>query len=296
MGNQGFFNTQNMNIRDIKQIITERFNLETDRLAAEVLLREVLQIDQVALFTSLDRELSPSEQSNLSERFVQLEEGKPLAQILRKKEFYGRDFLVTEAVLIPRPESELVVDLALEWLKSWPQERELRLVDVGTGSGNILASLVLEIKKTWPNLRFSATGIDVSAPALQVAQENLAKYDLSAVNLVTSDLFTNVQSQFDLVLANLPYIGRERFNFVAANTEKFEPAVALFGGADGLDLYRQMLAQIVEWQPHPSLVIGEFGFGQKAEMENILANVAGEYTILDDLAGIPRVFQIKKFK
>lgn len=274
----------------IAQILAEaRRRGLRDVLAVELWLGYLLNMDKTALFSRSEEEVSTEIELHFWQGIEQIMEGKPVGQLIGTREFYGLDFFVDENVLIPRPESEMLVDLAKNFIQKNLDGKELKVADIGTGSGCILLALL----KTCPQLR--GIGVEVSEKALMVARENAEKLQLSErVTFLQGNLLEPLIEPCQIILANLPYIGRKRFNFVAENVAKFEPEVALFGGDDGLDLYREMFAQLQAKPWKPDLLAGEFGFGQEETMRGVLAENFAEdsFEIIPDLAGIPRVFVV----
>ena len=261
-----------------------------DKLAAEVWLAHLIKRDRAFLFANPQHGLDKKTEQEFLSGVQALIEGKPLSQLTGIKEFYGLEFQVTEDVLIPRPESELLVDLVVDFLKSHSYGGKLNIADIGTGSGCIL----LAVLKT---LGFGqGFGVEISERALVVAQKNADRLHLrERVTWSKGGLLEPLPENVDIIMANLPYIGREKFNFIAANVARYEPEEALFGGSDGLDLYREMFRQLQQKKWRPDLLVGEFGFGQQQEMEKILADnfAEAEFQVREDLAGIPRVFVVK---
>ncbi len=238
------------------------------------------------LFLAMGSELPVDIEKKFTSLLGRFEEGEPVAYLINNKQFYGIDLFVDERVLTPRPETEILVDKVLEYAKG---RGELKVLDVGTGSGNIAIAVALNN----PALQVSAC--DVSESALQVARINLERYNLQErVNLFNSDLLSGVTDRFDVIVANLPYIGTERFNFVSKETYDFEPHVALFGGQNGLQLYDKLFSQIAERDWRPSLLLGEFGFLQTEEMELLLDKYfkLERRFIVKDYASIDRVFMV----
>lgn len=274
----------------IAQILAEaRRRGLRDVLAGELWLGYLLNMNKTALFSRSKQEVSAEMELRFWQGLEQIMEGRPVGQLIGTREFYGLDFLVDENVLIPRPESEMLVDLARNFIQKNLAEREVRVADIGTGSGCILLALL----KTCSEV--TGIGVEVSEEALVVARKNAEKLQLSErVNFLQGNLLDPLAEPCEIILANLPYIGRERFNFVAENVAKFEPEVALFGGADGLDLYREMFGQLKAKSWKPRLLAGEFGFGQEETMRGVLAENFSEdsFEIIPDLAGIPRVFVV----
>lgn len=260
-----------------------------DPLAAELWLGFLLGMHKEKLFTEAKLEVKDELVEQFWAGVNQIREGRPVEQLIGYKEFYGLPFVVNEHVLIPRPESEMLVDLAKQFIQQKMNGREVRVADIGTGSGAILLALL----KVCPEVK--GIGVEISAEALQVAEKNAEALDLvNRVELFEGNLLEPIESECQIIMANLPYIGTEKFNFVADNVARYEPEVALFGGSDGLDLYREMFDQLKQKSWRPRLMAGEFGFGQEEAMTRLLEQyfAAEKFAIIPDLAGIPRVFVI----
>lgn len=279
-------------IADLLFQAKQKYGEQPDVLAIEVWLADCLEKTKEYLFMERDSVVSETQEQRFWTGIDRMIDGEPLAQVRGKKEFYGMDFIVNKHVLIPRPESELLVELARNYIKENVAGREVKVADVGTGSGCILLALS-KVEKAVNGL-----GLEISEQAMQVAKKNLLNMDLSQrVELRHSDLLEAIGG-FDpeIILANLPYIGTVEFNFVAKDVEKYEPHLALFGGPDGLDLYRKLFDQINGLSKNPQIVIGEFGFGQAEKMNNLLLEkfpTIASREIVNDLAGIPRVFVLR---
>lgn len=279
-----------MKLKEIWQLAKTRVS---DHLAIEVWLTQALGKSKEFLFLNPDLEVGEEAVGKIMSGLQKLEEGVPLAYLTGVKEFYGLELMVEPEVLIPRPESEQIVDLVKEIVEreNW-REKDLKVLDVGTGSGNIILAIVDQLKNV------QGVGIDKSAMAVKIAQKNAEKLGLKErVGFGEGDLLGGVIEDFPIIVANLPYIGTEKYNFVAKDTLQNEPHLALFGGSDGLELYRKMFGQVCNLLKKPKYVLGEFGFGQSELMEGILKEffqpLGAEWEILDDLAGIPRIFKLK---
>jgi len=209
--------------------------VDTPRLDAEVLLRHVLGLDRAALFVRLHDVLERTDAAAFGYLIERRLTGEPVAYLTGEREFMGLPFIVDSAVLVPRPETELLVEWALGWLATRPAATVL---DVGTGSGAIALGLAAHLFANW---RGAIVATDVSAGALAVAAANRARLGLARrVPLVRGDLATWCRGPVDLLLANLPYLRPDQ---VAANPDlRAEPALALVGGADGLVLVRRLVA------------------------------------------------------
>ncbi|OGN77606.1 MAG: protein-(glutamine-N5) methyltransferase, release factor-specific [Chloroflexi bacterium GWB2_54_36] len=259
--------------------------VEQPGLEAQLILGSVLQLPRAAVLAHLERRLTPGQLEQLAQLVNRRANGEPLPYLLEHWEFFGLDLVVTPAVLIPRPETELLVEEALAWLKQHPSRRQA--ADVGVGSGAISAALATHI----PDLRICAT--DHSRPALRVAQENMRRLGLTdRVSLLEMDLLSACRGPFDLVAANLPYIPSKRL--VDLQVARFEPADALDGGNDGLRLIERLLAAAPRWLAPDGQMLLEIEAGQ-GESAPALARKIFPYAEVDlktDLAGLPRLLRI----
>ncbi len=207
---------------------------ETAYLDSQVLLVRLFHQGRAWVLAHPEMMLSPEQEQILQEQVARLENGEPLPYVLGSWEFFGREFGLTPAVLIPRPETELLVETALSWLQTHPGKRSA--CDIGTGSGIIAVSLAVEI----PDLHILA--IDLSAEALEVARHNASRHGvMNQIDFLCNDLLAGVDATFDLICANLPYIPSR--DLPQLNVSRNEPALALDGGPDGLALIRRLLAQ-----------------------------------------------------
>ncbi len=242
---------------------------ETPRLDAELLLSFVLRVGRERLVIDASAELDPSDLVRFEELVARREAREPVAYILGRKPFRRISLAVDRRVLIPRPETELLVEVALS------VRRGGRVVDVGTGSG----AVALALKEERPDL--SVVGADLSSDALDVARANAEALELD-VEFLQSDLLEGVPGPFDAVLANLPYVAEG--SAVPPEIELYEPSLALFGGPDGMDIIRRLLTMTDD----VPLVALEMGLGEAVAG---LVSAAGfpSVEILPDLAGHERV-------
>ncbi len=207
---------------------------ETPALDAQTLLAGIMQRSRAWLLSHPEVRLTPRQHRRLNRACTMLAQGIPLPYVLGRWEFYGRKFALSPAVLIPRPETETLVELALAWLRTHPNRR--RTADIGTGSGIIAITLAAEI----PNLTCTAT--DISKAALGIAALNASAHGVAdRIRLLYADLLEGVSETFDLIAANLPYIPTKRL--ASLEVAHHEPHIALDGGADGLALIRRLLMQ-----------------------------------------------------
>lgn len=265
----------------IKRGVSVLRERDSAHLLCEVLLSYVLRCSREYVFTYSDLELSATAVGAFLNLVKKCATGYPLAYLIKNKEFYGLDFYVDERVLIPRPETELTVTVALSFLSP-----KSTFLDIGTGSSAISVSLLKNI----PGL--CGTASDISADALHVARINAEKHSVSdRLMFIESDLLSNISGKYDVICANLPYVGTKINDFVDKNVEKFEPHTALFGGADGLSLYKKLFQQLVCGKVEFRYLIGEFGFGQVDDLQKLLNKYFDQrWEVKTDLQSIPRVF------
>jgi release factor glutamine methyltransferase len=221
----------------------------------------------------------------LNQLLSRLQTGEPLAYIIGKRSFFGLDFRVTPDVLVPRPETELLVEEAVSWLEANPSRR--KMVDVGTGSGIIAISLADRFAD------LQVTAIDISAPALLVAQENAQLHGLNdRITFKNNDLLSGVEDHFDLITANLPYIPSRTLQTLSVL--KHEPRLALDGGEMGLDLIERLLKQAVNCIQPRGLILLEIEASQGQSAPELAKQVFPQAKIecLNDYADLPRVVKI----
>jgi release factor glutamine methyltransferase len=262
------------------------------RLDAELLLARALGVTRAELFRDPARVLSADETAEFEALLSRRLAREPVAYILGHRAFRTIDLEVTRDVLIPRPDTETLVDVALEELKALPlagpdPEDEPLAIDVGTGSGCIALALAAED----PFVRVVAT--DVDPGALAVARGNAARLGLARrVEFVLSDLFHDVgERPFDLVVSNPPYIPADEYVALEPNVRDYEPRLALYGGFDGLDFYRRLVPGAALLLRPGGMLAVEVGAGQAAAVAGIM-QASGAFTAAetrDDLGGVPRV-------
>ncbi len=264
--------------------ILAKSNLEDASLEGEILLRHALQIDRVQLYSDLNCELSAQQAEKLWQLVQRRLEGEPTAYITGHREFYGLDFYVDRRVLIPRPETELMVGKAL----ALAQNRHFKsAADIGTGCGAIAISLALNL----PRLKIYAC--DVSADALEVARINCQKHGLAdRIQLLYGDMLAPLPGPVDLIMANLPYVTEPKISH--SELVDFEPSLALDGGRDGLDKIRRLCQQAGDrLQPRGSMLL-EIGWGQSQAVTELLRCQfpSAAVEVIPDLQGIERVISL----
>lgn len=278
-------------VLDFLRIASDYFaeqGIETARLDAEVLLGHVLRKDRVFLYVHFDQPLEPFEVDQYRDLVGRRARREPLAYLTGEKEFYSQTFHVTPAVLIPRPETELLVEAVLAWAMEHPG---LTIADVGTGSGAIAVTLAREL----PDAKLLA--IDTSAEALAVAEENAKKLGVAdRVRLLRGEWLAPVRGQsLDAVVSNPPYIASADIEQLEPEVRRFEPRLALDGGRDGLDAYRVLLKQAATVVRPDGAMFLEIGHDQ-AEAVVDLSRLSGWQTeeIISDHAGIQRIVSLRR--
>lgn len=272
-------------LREQTRILAE--NVEFPHDSALVLLAHVLGESKTWVLAHPELYLSHQQIQAVSDLSARLARGEPLAYLTGKQAFYGLDFKVNPDVLIPRPETELMVEQALKWLSEHGDCR--RALDLGTGSGCIAISLAVNC----PDLRLLA--VDISARCLMVAIQNAIEHEvLDQIRFVQSDLLEEVVGPFHLICANLPYIPSEEVETV--NSLPYEPKLALDGGWNGLSLIEASMLQSLTKVQKPYLILYEFQSDTAAEVEKLAKKYYPQATlkILNDLAGRKRLLRIEE--
>ena len=234
----------------------EEANITTARLDAQVILAHVLGVERSWLFAHYEQVLSPEEADRYTELVVRRTAHEPVAYLVNRREFYGIDLYVDCRVLIPRPETEMLVDQVLtEATIREPQQ--LVVVDVGAGSG----AISIAVAANAPNTRLYA--LDVSADALEVARRNVETHELAErIRLIHSDLLKRLPERADIVVANLPYVTRHDYRTLEPDVREYEPRLALEAGAQGLDVIARLLPQLPKHCNAGCLVVLEIGYNQ----------------------------------
>ncbi len=255
-------------------------------LETQVLLAHVLAKPRAWVLAHPEEILTPQQQQELTILLAGLAEGTPLSYLTGHQEFFGLNFAVSPAVLIPRPETELLVERALDWLRRHPTRR--CAADVGTGSGCIAVSL------THQTDGLHVLAADRSWDALQIARQNAVRHTAAGqVAFLQSDLLTAAAGPFDLVCANLPYIPSAALSVLPV--ARHEPRLALDGGPDGLQAIRCLLAGAPRWLAPGGLLLLEMQYDQGEAIAALSRTYlpTADVTIHNDLAGLPRVVEIE---
>jgi release factor glutamine methyltransferase len=252
------------------------------RIDADVLTRHLLDWDRATMLLRCDEPMPPAAGDRLDALIARRAAREPVAYLTGVREFYGRAFAVSPAVLIPRPETELVVDAVL---KRMAPDSTARVVDVGTGSGVLAVSLAAERR----HVRVDAT--DISEDALAVARQNAATHGVEGrIHFHCGDLLAPLPGPFDVIVANPPYVPLRHAAGLSPDVGRYEPPVSLFGGDNGLDLVTRLLREAVARLAPGGWLAMEFGMGQEYDVAE-LATASGLVIdeVLPDLQGIARV-------
>ncbi|MDY3739929.1 MAG: peptide chain release factor N(5)-glutamine methyltransferase [Selenomonadaceae bacterium] len=268
----------------------QKYNIENPRLDAEVLLGYVLNKERIFLYVHFDQPLDSEELAKFKECIKKRAMKMPVAYITGVREFMGLDFKVTEATLIPRPDTEILVETAMERLgKIAGNEAGTGkcFADLGTGSGAICLSILNYMKE------IEAVTVDISPKAIAVAKENAEKFAVSdRIEFLEGDFLKPLENKgkFTAILSNPPYIPKQDILGLESDVKDFEPMGALDGGIDGLDFYRQLLVKSANYIEDGGFLAIEIGINQsQAILEMAKRNLMwGKVEVIKDLAGIDR--------
>ncbi len=253
-------------------------------IESELLFTQVLGCDRASLYVNKDKYLTSNQAMFISSSLERRIKGEPLQYILGKTEFMGLEFKVNSKVLIPRPETEILVEAALKYAKG------RKVLDLGTGSGCIAISMA---KKS---SAIDVTAVDISKDALDIAKEN-ARLNMVSVRFLRTKLFKGLSTKYDLIISNPPYIPRDQIKSLQPELQ-YEPFIALDGGDDGLGFYRDIIKQAPDYLKVNGILIMEIGFNQRKSIEKIIRGVKSFniIEIIKDYNNIDRVIVVKKGK
>ena len=274
-----------MFLSEIKKKLLDNFllnGIETPELDARLVLKEVLSFD--------DKDLILREKENIPEKFIKkifaIEarrlKGEPISKIFKKRDFYQSTFLISDDVLDPRPETELIVDIANNFIK---KNKVKNILDLGTGSGCILLSLLKE------NKMINGLGIDISKEAINIAQKNSKKLQLDKQsNFLISNWMSSIKFKYDIVVSNPPYIPRKDIKKLSNSVRNYDPILSLDGGNDGLDCYRVIAKDLKRIINKDAIIIIEIGYNQFLSVIEIFKN--NDFKLIkkyNDINGLDRV-------
>lgn len=269
-------------IKDIliqnKKILKEN-GFYTYALDVEVLLLSVLNKNKSWLYLNPDFEVDNSSLEIFNSYIQRRLKNEPIAYIIGKCEFMGLDFKLNEHTLIPRADTEILVEKVLSIIE---QENIKKVLDIGTGSGAIAVSIA-------KHKDVDVLALDINKDALYMAKENARANGVDKVRFLQSNLFENVEEKFDMIVSNPPYIETEEIQKLEPNVKDFEPILALDGGEDGLDFYREIIAKAKLYLNDKGYLAFEIGYNQAKAVSSLMEKEFKEIEILKDLASLDRV-------
>ena len=261
-------------------------NIEQPQLESEVFIRSLFEWERSQLFVHWNDPISAEQLVQLQHWLTRRANHEPIHYIIGTQDFYGRTFQVNQNVLIPRPETELLVEAVLEQAKSYWGDRPLSVVDIGTGSGAISVTLALES----PN--WTIHTVDISEKAIEVAKENAKRLGAKVHFHQGSVLDPLIEKgiQVDLIVSNPPYIPSKDVQELMPDVRNYEPHLALDGGEDGLDFYREIIKQSKNVLKPKGIIAFEIGIDQSDAIQNLFKESgANNYKVIPDFQGIPRI-------
>lgn len=229
-------------------LILRKANIYTYHLDAEILIARILNCDRVKIYSNFDKLLNSEQINLLNELVLRRTKYEPISYLIKRKEFYGYTFYVNNNVLIPRPETEFLIEEILEY-----DLKKKTILDIGTGCGNI----GITIKKIIPESNMTCTDID--SKALKVAQYNAQSLleSKNDIQFMESDVYANIDKKFDYIISNPPYIPVKRINHLSKDVKNFEPHIALDGGEDGMMIYRKIISELSSYLKPNGLLLLE---------------------------------------
>lgn len=275
-----------MTIRQMmKKWIRELSNSTSAKLDVELAMCKILDVTRLYIHLNLDEEISKKNENRIEALLKQRRKGRPMAYIIGKKEFMGLDFFVKEGVLIPRPDTEVLVEDIIEQAKKIDNPL---IVDIGTGSGAISVSLTKYIKDS------KVYSLDISDDALEIGQVNAKNNEVEdRITFLKSDVFSSLENEeikFDIIVSNPPYIRKADIAGLEVDVKNYEPSLALDGGDDGLDFYRKITEDSIKFIKDNGILGYEVGYDQAEDVKKIMIQSGyGDIRILEDLASIQRV-------
>lgn len=269
--------------------------IDSPRLSAELLLSHVVGLKRIELYTQFDKPVAKQQLDHLHDLVKRAGQNEPIAYLVGKTEFYSLELNITTDCMIPRPETELLVARAIEFLRTRRTGTQF-VCDLCTGSGCIAVA----IAGNYPNARIIAT--DICDAALAIAAENVEKYQLgNRITLLCGDLFDPVVPQldvneFDLIVCNPPYVSDAEYEKFDRNVKDYEPKIALFAGVDGLDIYRRIIEKAEQFLKPGAALMLEIGYAQGRAVKELLeqTGVFAEIKIEKDFHNNDRIVSARK--
>lgn len=254
-----------------------------------LVLCKLLDVDKSYIYTYGERQVSKEVEDEFIKLMKKRAEGYPIQYILGEREFMGLDFYLEEGVLVPRPDTEILVEYIIDYINKNYKSKNIKVLDLGIGSGAISLSIAHYCKDVF------VYGIDISDIALKVANINKQRLNLFNVKFYEGDLFKaleglNLEEKFEIIASNPPYISKEEIEKLDRTVKEFEPRLALDGGEDGLDFYRKITPESKKFLNNNGLLIYEIGYNQGEDVKALLISEGfKEVSILKDLQGHDRV-------
>jgi len=276
--------------REVAKLLASR-SVDTAELDARLLVGHALSLDLTGMVRAANRTLTSGESDRLNDLANRRLAGEPVARILGHKEFWGLQLALSAATLVPRPDTETVVELALEMLRANPARQGTRIADLGTGTGAILLALLSELHGA------VGVGTDISQEALETARGNAARLGFSdRASFIRCDYAAGLTGSFDLIVSNPPYIRSNEIASLAVEVRDHDPQKALDGGPDGFDAYRTLIPQAARILSPGGTLVVEAGQGQAARIEALMtaAGLAPHGAPKADLSGILRAVGARK--
>jgi release factor glutamine methyltransferase len=275
-------------VESARRSLTSQFKsvqIDSAALDARILVGAALGLDLTGVIAAATRPVTPAEAARLEDLACRRLKGEPVARILGSKEFWGLPLQLSPATLVPRPDTETVVELALEMLQAGPAADRPRIADIGTGSGAILLALLSELPDAY------GVGTDISAAALRTASANARDLGLAGrAAFIACDYLAALSGAFDLIVSNPPYIRSAEIVDLATEVRDHDPIRALDGGTDGLDAYRALVPQAARLLAPGGALVVEAGQGQSGDIEGLMtaSGLTLERHPKADLAGAAR--------
>ena len=254
-------------------------SIQTAKIDAEVILADVLKISRVNLITKQNTVLNQRQEDLFAKFIKRRKQQEPVAYILNKKEFWNENYYVDKRVLIPRPETEILIEMLLKKVKD--KSKAFQILDLGCGSGCLLISCLKEFNKSL------GLGIDISSLALEVAKKNIQSYKInSRAKLLKLDLFKlDIKKKFDFILSNPPYLTSSEYRNLSKDVKDYEPKQALVGGFDGILYYKKIISFSKSCLKKNGFLALEIGDGQYKEIKKLLTNhsfrILDKYQLID---------------
>lgn len=263
-------------------------NIETPILDAQLILAKILKVDKLFVMTNINQEVSDSIEKKFINDILLRTKGMPVQYIIGSQEFMGLEFKVNNCVLIPRADTEILIEQVLQSVKS---DKEYKILDIGTGSGCISISLAKYIKDS------QIYSADISKSAIEVAGQNAKTHNVEdKIKFFVGNIFEPIGNniKFDIIVSNPPYIPTDTIQTLDVNVKQYEPGLALDGGADGLDFYRDIISNAKNYLVSEGMIFLEIGYDQAQSVIKLLKqNDFADINIVKDLAGCDRVVKAK---